>query len=183
MAGTAQMSQTGATMFDILLEHWPVVFVTATALLAWILAKLVLGDHKLPYEKRASLLTQSELAFYRALSQAVDGHWSIHAMVRLADLIQVRPKTPKFQSWQNRIHAKHVDFLLCDHGTMEAKLALELDDKTHERPDRQDRDQFVDQALADAGLPLLRIDVGESYDPAILRNSIDERLTPDRHRK
>jgi very-short-patch-repair endonuclease len=170
-------------MFDILLEHWPVIFVTATALLAWILAKLVLGDHKLPYEKRASLLTQSELAFYRALSQAVDGHWSIHAMVRLADLIQVRPKTPKFQSWQNRIHAKHVDFLLCDHGTMEAKLALELDDKTHERPDRQDRDQFVDQALADAGLPLLRIDVGESYDPAALRKSIDERLTPDRHRK
>jgi very-short-patch-repair endonuclease len=170
-------------MFDLLIEHWPIVFVTATALMAWILAKLVLGNEKLPYEKRASLLTQSELAFYRALNQAVDGHWSIHTMVRLADLIQVRPKTPKFQSWQNRIHAKHVDFLLCDHGTMEAKLALELDDKTHERPDRQTRDQFVDQALSDAGVPLLHIHVGESYDPAVLRKSIDERLTTDRRRR
>jgi very-short-patch-repair endonuclease len=170
-------------MVDFLLNHWPVIFVVATAAIAWILAKLVLGTQKLPYEKRASLLTQSELAFYKALSQAVNGQWSIHAMVRLADLIQVRPKTPKFQSWQNRIHAKHVDFLLCDQGSMEAKLAVELDDTTHQRPDRQERDQFVDQALADAGLPLLRIDVGESYDPAALRKSIDERLTPERHRK
>jgi very-short-patch-repair endonuclease len=104
-------------------------------------------------------------------------------MVRLADLIQVRPQTPKYQSWQNRIHAKHVDFLLCDQGTLEAKLAVELDDKTHNRPDRRQRDQFVDQALADAGLPLLRIDAGESYDPAALRKSIDERLSPERHRK
>ncbi len=170
-------------MVAVLLEHWPIFFVAGTALLAWILTRLVQGNARLPYEKRASLLTQSELAFYRALSQAVDGHWSIHAMVRLADLIQVRPETPKSQSWQNRIHAKHVDFLLCDHGTMEAKLALELDDRTHERPELRARDQFVDQALADAGLPLLRIDVGPAYDPAALRKSIDERLNPDRHRK
>jgi very-short-patch-repair endonuclease len=170
-------------MFRFLFDHWPIIFVALTVLIAWLLAKLVLGPEKLPYQKRASLLTESELTFYRALSQAVNGQWSIHAMVRLADLIQVRPQTPKFQAWQNRIHAKHVDFLLCDQGSMEAKLALELDDRTHERPDRQRRDEFVDQALADAGVPLLRVDVGESYDPAALRKTIDERLTPERHRK
>jgi len=170
-------------MFEYLFDHWPVLFVVTTALVAWILAKLAFVDRRLPYEKRPSLLTESELTFYRALSQAVNGQWSIHAMVRLADLIQVRPQTPKFQSWQNRIHAKHIDFLLCDHGSMEAKLALELDDKSHERADRQQRDQFVDQALADAGLPLLRVAVGQSYDPAGLRKSIDERLSPERHRK
>jgi hypothetical protein len=169
-------------MVEFVYEHWPAFFVTAAVLVAWTLAKLVLGDEKMPYEKRSSLLTQSELAFYRALNEAVDGQWSIHAMVRLADLIQVRPATPKFQSWQNRIHAKHVDFLLCDRGTLEAKLALELDDDTHQRPDRKLRDEFVNQALSDAGVPLLRIDVGGSYDAHLLRKSIDERLAPDRHR-
>ncbi len=33
----------------------------------------------------------------------------------------------KPQSWADRIHAKHIDFLLCDSGTMEAELAVELD--------------------------------------------------------
>ena len=103
--------------------------------------------------------------------------------VRLADLIQVRPKTPSFQSWQNRIHAKHIDFLICDRGTLEAKLAVELDDATHQRPDRQARDTFVNQALSDAGVPLLRIDVGPSYDTQALRRVIDERLNPEKPRQ
>jgi very-short-patch-repair endonuclease len=168
-------------MVEFIFEHWAAFFVTAAVLVAWTLAKLVLGSEKMPYEKRSSLLTQSELAFYRALNEAVGGQWSIHTMVRLADLIQVRPATPQFQSWQNRIHAKHVDFLLCDRGTLEAKLALELDDATHQRPDCKSRDTFVNRALSDVGLPLLRIDVGKTYDPQVLRKSIEERLTIDRH--
>ncbi len=163
-------------MFELIFDNWPIIFLVIAVTVAWIFAKLVLGNEKLPYEKRNSLLTQSELAFYRALQEAVNGQWAIQSMVRMADLIQVRPKTPKFQTWQNRIHAKHIDFLLCDQGTMEAKLAVELDDKTHSRPDRVTRDRFVNQALADAGLPLLRIDVQEGYDAGVLRKSIDERL-------
>ena len=163
-------------MFQLVFDHWPIVFVAAAILIALVFAKLVLGGERMPYEKRTSLLTNAELAFYRALSDAVDGEWSIHAMVRMADLIRVRPKTPKFQSWQNRIHAKHIDFLLCDLATMEAKLAVELDDATHARADRVTRDRFVNQAFADAGLPLLRIDVQENYDLGDLRKSIDEHL-------
>ncbi len=73
-------------------------------------------------------------------------------MVRIADLIRVRPKPPKWQSWQNRIHAKHIDFVLCDPETMEAKLAIELDDASHNRRDRVERDKFVDGALSAAGV-------------------------------
>ncbi len=163
-------------MLELIFEHWGIFFLLTALAVAWLLAKLLLADDRLPYEKRPSLLTEPELAFYRALHDAVGGQWAIHTMVRLADLIQVRPQTPKFQAWQSRIHAKHIDFLLCDRGTLEAKLALELDDATHRRPDRQMRDQFVNRALADAGVPLLRIDVGQSYDAGQLRKSIDERL-------
>ncbi len=170
-------------MFDLVFNNWPIIFLLVAVLIAWTFAKLILGNEKMPYQKRTSLLTQSELAFYTALREAVDGQWTIQAMVRLADLIQVRPETPKFQSWQNRIHAKHIDFLLCDHGTMEAKLAVELDDATHKRPDRMTRDRFVNQALADAGLPLLRIDVKEGYDKGEIRKSIDELLTKPKQSK
>ncbi len=163
-------------MLDFIYNNWPIIFLVSAVLIAWIFAKLVLGNQKMPYRKRSSLLTNSELAFYRTLNEAVDGQWAIQSMVRMADLIRVVPKTPKFQSWQNRIHAKHIDFLLCDHGTMEAKLAVELDDKSHERSDRIDRDRFVNQALADAGLPLLRIEVQPDYDAGHLRKSIDEHV-------
>lgn len=163
-------------MLDFIYDNWPILFVVTAVLIAWLFAKLILTNDKLPYQKRTSLLTKSELEFYRALNEAVDGAWAVQAMVRMADLIRVAPETPKFQTWQNRIHAKHIDFLLCDHGTMEAKLAVELDDKSHQRPDRVNRDRFVNRALADAGLPLLRIDVQENYDANWLRKSIEERL-------
>lgn len=163
-------------MTELIFEHWGICFLVLAVALTWLLARLLLADDRLPYEKRPSLLTDSELAFYRVLHDAVGGQWSIHPMVRLADLIQVRPQTPKTQAWQNRLQAKQIDFLLCDRGTLEAKLALELDDVTRRRPDRQVRDPFVNRALADAGVPLLRIDVGPSYDAGQLRKSIDERL-------
>ncbi len=163
-------------MVNFLYNNWPVLFLTGAVLIALVLAKLILGNEKMPYQKRASLLTKSEFDFFKALDKAVDGKWAIQSMVRMADLIRVAPKTPKFQSWQNRIHAKHIDFLLCDHGSMEVKLAVELDDKSHQRADRINRDRFVNQALADAGLPLMRIDVQDHYDATKLRKSIDEHL-------
>ena len=122
-------------------------------------------------------MTKSELAFFRSLQEAVDGQWTIATMVRMADLIRVRADTPKSQSWRNRIHAKHIDFLLCDHGTMEAKLAVELDDTSHQRPDRVRRDKFVNAALESAGIPLLRIDVQDKYDTDDLRKRISEQLS------
>jgi hypothetical protein len=91
-------------------------------------------------------------------------------------LIQVRSETPKPQAWRNRIHAKHVDFVLCDHGNLEARLAIELDDPSHDAPDRVRRDDFVDRALAAANLPLLRVKTAKTYDCSQLRRLIRERL-------
>jgi hypothetical protein len=47
--------------------------------------------------------------------------------------------------WRNRIARKHVDYLLCDPGSMRPVLGIELDDASHERAAREARDQFVDQ--------------------------------------
>ena len=143
-------------MFERVLEHWPIVFVGSAVLIAWAFAKLVLGNQRLPYQKRSSLMTKPELAFYRALVQAVDGRWCVHAMVRMADLLEVQPDISKPQSWRNRIQSQRIDFLLCDLGTMEAKLAVELDDPAGNEPSRPARNRFVGHALSDAGLRLLR---------------------------
>ena len=53
----------------------------------------------------------------------------------------------------NRIDRKQVDFLLGEPKTLRPKVAIELDDRSHEREDRQKRDPFVDRVFAAANLP------------------------------
>ena len=57
----------------------------------------------------------------------------------------------------NKIKAKHTDFVFCDPDTLEILAGLELDDPSHERPERMERDEFVDNAYAAAGIPLIHV--------------------------
>jgi very-short-patch-repair endonuclease len=129
-----------------------------------------------PYQKRSSLLTPAEAAFYRVLQGAVTGDWPIFVMVRLVDVIAVKPKTSQRQRWLGPIIAKHLDFVVCDPEQLEPVLAIELDDASHDRPDRAERDRMVEAALSAAGLPLLRVRVAAKYDQQELRDQIRQRL-------
>ena len=126
----------------------------------------------LPYSRRGHLVTRNELKFFRALKHAVKDRWHIMAMVRIADLLQVRSGTPKSISWFNRIACKHVDFVLCDPDSLEPRLAIELDDDSHRRPDRQRRDDFVDLAFSSAKLPLVRFSTVSDYDVDSIRSTV-----------
>jgi hypothetical protein len=51
---------------------------------------------------------------------------------------------------------------------MKPRCGVELDDSSHARPDRQERDVFVDEVFEVAGLPLLRVPAKSAYSPAAL---------------
>ena len=57
--------------------------------------------------------------------------------------------------------------------TLEVVCAIELDDVSHLRPDRIERDKFVNHAFESAGLPLLRIPVEKAYKAAEVRDLIE----------
>jgi len=81
--------------------------------------------------------------------------------VSLGDVFYVKSSdSSKYRIYTNKIDRKHVDFLLCNPKAMRPFLGIELDDKSHQRDDRKERDQFVDQVFAAAGIPLLRVAVG-----------------------
>ncbi len=126
-------------------------------------------DSTLPYEKRRSLLTAAERSFYGVLCQAVDHQYAIFAKVRLGDLLEIPWGTSKFRLHLSRINRKHVDFVLCEATSFTPLLVIELDDSSHDREDRQERDAFVDAALQAAGLPILHISAEHAYAPAELR--------------
>lgn len=162
-------------MLPLLLQHWPLILFT-TITISFIVASLLsLRDGPLPYERRGVLLAPGAINFLRALQLATREDWLIFSMVRLADVIKVRPKTRKFQIWNSRIQGKCLDFVLCDCETLDIKLAIELEDSAPSK-ERGQRDRFVNTALAAAGVPLLRVRLQEKYETAVLRKDIEDAL-------
>lgn len=134
------------------------------------------AEVQLPYQRKDYLLTKAERSFFGVLQNAVGNRYLIFAKVRLADLVFLPSGTEKRQSHFNRIQSKHVDFVLCDHDIVRPLLAIELDDSSHNRTDRQDRDAFVDSALSAAGLPILHVSARASYNVQELANAIQQKL-------
>ncbi|MCH2178735.1 MAG: DUF2726 domain-containing protein [Mariniblastus sp.] len=167
-------------MFDriipILEISWPFGVFVGMLLVFFVLLRIWTRPKKLPYLARERLVTKTELKFFRALRKAVRDDWEIFAMVRMADLLRVQKKIKNRKSWINKILAKHIDFVICDPNTLEPLLCIELDDGSHARPDRVERDKFVDQVFDSAGLPLIRFPVSEHYPTAELRNAVREIL-------
>ena len=75
-----------------------------------------------------------------------------------------------------KISSKHIDFVLYDRGTFEIKLAIELDDSSHQKSDRQKRDQFVNESFRAAQVPLLRVPTSSRYDVNELRHEIEKAI-------
>lgn len=154
------------------------VIVAGALLILLLLIRLLQPRHDpYPYQKANALFTESELLFLRVLDEAVEEDYRILGKVRLADIIVVAEGTEgsQWQSAFNKIRAKHLDFVGCNPETLEIEWVLELDDPSHERPERQERDAFLEAALARAGVDLIRIPTAEEYDPDEIWDQIENR--------
>jgi len=115
----------------------------------------------LPYSATKYFFSAAERSFYEVLRRLAPDH-TVFAKVRLADLVYVTKGTGNWQSHLNRINRKHVDFVLCNRD-LAPVVTIELDDSSHDREEREARDEFVDQVLASAGLAIVHIRAKRSY--------------------
>ena len=135
------------------------------------------GDKRTPstgipsYRVRADFLSVTELSFMRVAQIAVRERFVILPKVNLADVFFSPTSDPIHR---NRISQKHLDFLCCDRETFRPMLGIELDDSSHQRAARIERDAFVDAVFASAGLPLLRIPAQQSYASGQIATAIDD---------
>jgi hypothetical protein len=111
------------------------------------------------------LLSGAERSFYGVLEQVLGGQYRIFAKVRLSDLLKPRswPSGSTRQGALNKINSKHVDFVLCAPDDLSVICAIELDDASHSRRDREARDEELDGAFRSASLPLVRFPVQRGY--------------------
>ena len=99
-----------------------------------------------PYHVRDDFLSKAELSFYLVLKSMMKDYMVICPKVSLAELLYVDHPN-RNQSAFARIRQKRVDFVICEPLTMRPRFAIELDDNSHQRNDRLERDDFVEKVF------------------------------------
>lgn len=111
----------------------------------------------IPYKKKY-LLTKNEWSFYKKLKTLSD-NYNLHiiAKIRLADLVEVDyNKTKEFNKYFAKIKSKHIDFALTKPENLEVKYLIELDDNSHNKQNRKNRDDFLNKLCNETGYKLIR---------------------------
>ena len=117
-----------------------------------------------PYFVRDDFLSAAEQSFYLVLKLTVGDKALVCPKVSLGDLFWAKSNDPsEYRSLTNKIDRKHVDFLLCDPKTVRPLAGIELDDRSHQREDRRQRDEFVGRVFAAAKLPLIHVPAKHAY--------------------
>lgn len=118
-----------------------------------------MNNRDYPYRK-STLLTTNERLFYQKLKSITD-KYNLHIIskVRMADLVLPFDNLNR-RDWQfyfNKIKSKHVDFVLCDPFNLQPKLIIELNDASHQKADRKERDLFLNNVFVKVGIPILYV--------------------------
>lgn len=115
------------------------------------------------YKIKEKFITENELKLYKVLKKvAYELKLDIFTQVALNRILEINNRR-KQQQLRNRIDRKSIDFVLYDEKTKRIVCCIELDDPTHEREDRIERDLFLDKIFKDA-IKLIRIKVQNYYD-------------------
>lgn len=110
------------------------------------------------------LLTAWERRALLVLRQQVPVGFYVCPQVRLADLVAAPSQGVNARHALGKIAGKSVDFAIVELLSGRVVLVVELDDRTHSRPDRQARDRFVGRVLGEAGIRLKRVLPTENLD-------------------
>ncbi len=140
------------------------------------LSSKVDGESKYQYKQKNFFMSRAEHECYDALVIAVGEKYHIFPQVHLPSIVDSKVIGQNWKGAFGHINQKSVDFVLCDKAYISPKLVIELDDKTHERQDRIDRDIEVERILKDAGIPLLRLENNGKFNSSELIQKINETL-------
>ena len=108
-----------------------------------------------PYYAK-KLLSAPEQVLYGRLVDALPDH-VVMVQVGLSRVLGIE-KGVNHQEWFNRINRMSLDFVVC-RKDFSVIAVVELDDSSHDKPDRVRADQKKDKTLMDAGVKIVRWNV------------------------
>lgn len=117
-----------------------------------------------PFAMHQSVLSKSELEFYKELVKYVDINHIILLKVSLNDLFYTTLTINEVKrDAHKKIADEHADFLICDKQTLKPLYAISLDHSVHLIKERLTKLRYIDRAYKSAGLPLVRIQAKSPY--------------------
>ncbi len=127
------------------------------------------------YKPKRYVITLNELKFYTVLMEiAKELDLIVFSQVSLSRIIETKRNlnNSDYTKYFNKIKAKSIDFILVDKLSCKIKLCIELDDSTHNRQDRIERDKFINQLFKNLEINLLRYPVYNVYYKETLKAKI-----------
>ncbi len=128
------------------------------------------------YKKKDFLITRAEHEFFDILVSLFGGQYHVFTQVHLPTILEHKVNGQHWKSAFSHINGKSVDFVICDKSYIKPLLAIELDDSSHLRADRIERDSEVERIMKEAGMSLIRFPNKGSFDKEEIRRQITERL-------
>ncbi len=128
-----------------------------------------------PYRLKEPFLSPSEHSFYLVAQMVLGDKFTICPQVSMAEIFSITGHENYYVAL-NRIIQRRIDFLVCDAVTMKPRFAIELDDSSHSRPNRVERDEFVDSVFQAAGFPLVHVKAKNGYVPNELEILFEDAL-------
>lgn len=128
------------------------------------------------YKRKEFFMSRPEHLFFDVLVSIVGDRYYVFSQVHLSTILDNKVKGQNWRGAFRHIDEKSVDFVICDKAYIKPLLAIELDDSSHERAGRQDRDAEVERIFKEVGLPLLRLANQNQYNKDEIRNQIFQAL-------
>lgn len=103
------------------------------------------------------IMTNWEISTLNEMINYAPKEWIICPQVRLADILTINYKTSKEKYTKlNKVASKSIDFVIVNESGLPV-LAIECDDKSHNKKDRIKRDGFVNNIFETIGVKLIRV--------------------------
>ena len=114
------------------------------------------------YYAKSYVMTSRENDCFKILNEIFSSKWFVVPQVHLSALLDYRVKGQNWNAAFRHINGKSVDFVLIGKESYKVICVIELDDSTHSKPDRIERDVEIERMFKEARIPLARINKFES---------------------
>jgi hypothetical protein len=150
---------------SLILSHWIIVLAVVVLFVVGTVLDSLTPSRPAKYQYRLKLLvmTPSEFEFYKTLRVVAQNRYDVFPQIHLDAILDFKIQDQKWYGAGTHINQKSVDYVLCDANTGKITLAIELDDRSHEREKRVIRDEEVGRLFRDVQLPLLRVKSNHVY--------------------
>lgn len=133
------------------------------------------------YRRKDFLMTRAEHEFFDVLVDVAGDQYYVFPQIHLATLLDNKIVGQNWRGAFRHVDEKSVDFVICNKIQIKPFLAIELDDRSHEREDRKERDKEVELILSEAGLPLLRVVDHGNFNKEEIKRLVFEKINEAGH--